>query len=539
MTATNSKPKNSAPVVVLHEGPSGMGRALLKLIPSIIGSLLLHGLLVGGFGLYLFITHLSNASEEMPPEKEINSIKADEPDEQKNRTFNVVDVDPAATEFDTDTQFMVDRLADVSVPGSVDPTAAVGILDGDRSAAPVTLPAPGGFGATGQGGALESFAGPGNSKAVGEIGGYGPRGVPLEGTFYGRSGATREHALRNGGGTDASEAAVAKGLKWLIRIQEPDGKWSLNSVKLADKDKGRESNDVAATAFGLLPLLAAGKTHKPAKDNPYDKNIEKALAFLKRSQNAKTGYFGGGMYAHGLATIAMCEAYGLTQDSGLRRYAQGGINLIVNSQHEGGGWRYGPSRAPGDTSVSGWQIMALKSGMMAGLEVPAPAVKKSIAFLDHCVGTDEGYGYTGPGSSPIMTAVGLLCRQYMQNWGPAHPRMRKGVSNFIMKTPPDRQNVYYYYYATQVMHHFGGTEWKDWNDKMREFLIKTQDSKGTYDTNANFGSWNAAGDPHGSHGGRLMVTSLNLLTLEVYYRYLPLYYRDSGYKSDKTVQNTQ
>ncbi len=37
-------------------------------------------------------------------------------------------------------------------------------------------------------------------------------------------------------------------------------------------------------------------------------------------------------------------------------------------------------------------------------------------------------------------------------------------------------------------------------------------------------------------GGRIMMTSLNLLTLEVYYRYLPLYYRDAGYGKDKAVQ---
>jgi hypothetical protein len=424
MSATNNKPKTTAaPVIVIHHGPSGIGRWLLKLVPSIIMSFLLHAVLVGGFFLYLFLSQMMSVAEETAPiEKEVTQLKADEPEQQKNETFNVIDVDPAATEFDTDIQYMVDRIADFSVPGTVNPNEAVGIMDGDKSAPLVNLPAPGGFGGSGQGGALERFSGVGNSNAVGELGGYGPRGMPLQGTFYGRSGATREYALRNGGGTTASEAAVAKGLKWLIRQQMPDGKWSLNGSNLADRDRGRESNDVAATALGLLPLLAAGKTHKPAKDNPYDKNIEKALNFLKRSQNAKTGYFGGSMYAHGLATIAMCEAYGLTQDPGLRRFAQGGINLIVNTQHEGGGWRYGPAKQPGDMSVAGWQIMAIKSGQMAGLDVPATSVKKAIAFVDSCAAPDEGYGYTGPGSSPTMTAVGLLCRQYLQNWGPAQPR---------------------------------------------------------------------------------------------------------------------
>jgi hypothetical protein len=131
-----------------------------------------------------------------------------------------------------------------------------------------------------------------------------------------------------------------------------------------------------------------------------------------------------------------------------------------------------------------------------------------------------------------MTAVALLCRQYMENWGPANPQMQKAIANYIDKNRPPIQDCYYYYYATQVMHHFGGSDWKKWNDVMREYLIQKQvTAKGT-----NEGSWDPAGDPWGAHGGRLMVTSLNLLTLEVYYRYLPLYYRDAGYGGDKAIQ---
>jgi hypothetical protein len=240
------------------------------------------------------------------------------------------------------------------------------------------------------------------------------------------------------------------------------------------------------------------------------------------------------MYAHGLATIAMCEAYGLSQDPVLRRPAQMAINLLVNVQHEGGGWRYGPSKQPGDMSVSGWQMMALKSAQMAGLDVPTMTITRAKSYLNASANSDEGYGYiAGSGSTARMTAVGLLCRQYMENWGPSHPRMIKAIQQFIKTNPPDRPDVYYYYYATQVMHHFGGEEWRNWNEKMREYLIKTQEGN---EKSAHFGSWSPAGDQWGRPGGRLMITSLNLLTLEVYYRYLPLYYRDAGYKTDPTVQ---
>ncbi len=345
------------------------------------------------------------------------------------------------------------------------------------------------------------------------------------GGFGDRTGKNREAALRDGGGTEASEAAVASGLKWLIRLQEPDGRWMLNGSRLADKDKGSQVNDAAATAFGLLPFLAAGHTHKPGKANPYDKNIDKGLKFLIRTQDKKTGYFGGTMYAHGLATITLCEAYGMTKDPALRAAAQGGINLIINVQHDGGGWRYTPAKTPGDMCISGWQMLALTTAQRAGLNVPNDTIKKAIAFLNSDTNpVDDGYGYTpGQGSTPRMTAVALLCRQNVQAWGPAHPKVLKGVENFITKNQPDRQDVYYYYYATQVMFNVGGKSWTDWNDKMRDFLVKKQE---TDEKSPNHGSWAPQGDVFGQQGGRLMMTSMNLLTLEVYYRHTPLFPRE-------------
>lgn len=86
--------------------------------------------------------------------------------------------------------------------------------------------------------------------------------------------------------------------------------------------------------------------------------------------------------------------------------------------------------------------------------------------------------------------------------------------------------MYYIYYATQVMHHVGGDRWEKWNlgesgrAGMRETLLKLQD-----DSALAKGSWDPRGDAHGDAGGRIMKTSLCLLTLEVYYRHLPLYRR--------------
>ena len=226
---------------------------------------------------------------------------------------------------------------------------------------------------------------------------------------------------------------MARGLHWLALHQAPDGHWSLEQFNLHarkalasnryfdDKSTGKgQKNDTAGTAFGLLPFLAAGITHKPAAgkkgkvDNKYVKTVAQGLNYLLGKQG-RDGSFPDGMYTHGLATIAVCEAYGLTSDPKLKRSAQLALNYIVAAQDPvGGGWRYQP-RQGSDTSVTGFQIAALKSGQLAGLNVPKATLQKAGKWLDFCQTKDKsGYGYIGSERPSItMTAVGLLCRMYL------------------------------------------------------------------------------------------------------------------------------
>ncbi len=370
----NSKPKAAPAPVVVVKDQRVVGISILALLPAVLASVLFNGGLLAA--LYFLFQGTAPAATPLETVKEEQVVNADPAEEKPSKDpFLTTDIDPAAQEFDTDIQYNVERKAEVSVPGIANPNESVGILDAPKDTPPTNLPAPGGFGSKGQGGTIEGAIG--TTNAPGMLGGYGPRGMPLAGTFYGRSGATREFALRDGGGTKESEAAVTRGLQWLARHQMPDGRWMLDDPRF--KDKG-SANDIAGTAFGLLPLLGAGKTHKAAKDNPYDKPIEKALLFLIKKQDKRTGNFGGGMYSHGLATIAMCEAYGLSQDPNLRRPAQMAINYIVQAQHDGGGWRYSPGQA-GDTSVVGWQVMALKSARWPVSTSPRSPCGKPNAIL--------------------------------------------------------------------------------------------------------------------------------------------------------------
>jgi hypothetical protein len=231
------------------------------------------------------------------------------------------------------------------------------------------------------------------------------------------------------------------------------------------------------------------------------------------------------MYAHALATIVLCEAYALSGDRDVKPSAQKALDFIVAAQDpDSGGWRYHP-RQGGDTSVTGWQVMALKSGQIAGLNVPAVTLKGAEKWFDACETADKGgYGYVGPQETPTMSAVGLLCRQYLGT-PRRNPGLRKGCEKLKTTPPGTAFGIYYDYYATQVMVHMGGDYWDFWNEGpkgkgsgtgIRDLLIKRQERDGT---------WDPANDAHGTSGGRIMVTSLSLLTLEIYYRYQPLYQR--------------
>ncbi|MCI0642061.1 MAG: terpene cyclase/mutase family protein [Gemmataceae bacterium] len=505
--------QGKTPVVVLSRTPKDSNAILWRMAPAALGSVVFHAASIGLLVLFLRAPNEAPAMEEM----RAAVVNADPflPPEKKD-PFLTPFIDEGALNPFSDPAAPNERKADITMPGQNDPREEVGLLGG-KSNLPTSMPAPPGWGG-GQGSGPFGLSGP---NTPGLAGGETLLGKLQPGGIDARSGSAKKFALDFGGGTKASEAAVTRGLQWLCQVQHADGKWALDDSRFPDRGG---ANDIAGTAFGLLPLLGAGKTHK-AKDAPYDKPVEKAFLYLLRKQDKRTGYFGGGMYAHGLATIAICEAYGMTQDPTLRRPAQMAINYIVQAQHDAGGWRYSPGQA-GDTSVVGWQAMALKSAQMANLDVPEITMRKAQAYLDSCCGQDEGYGYIGVGSTPTMSAVGLLCRQYLQSWGPQNLRMIKGVENFLKPNPPNPKSIYYTYYASQVMHHFGGEGWKVWNEKMRDALQKAQeDKKGPF-----YGSWSSAGDPHGPNGGRLMQTSLSLLTLEVYYRHLPLYYRDADLK---------
>jgi len=305
-------------------------------------------------------------------------------------------------------------------------------------------------------------------------------------------------------------------------------------------------SDTAATALAVIAFQGAGYNHREFQ---YRDTVRGGIDHLVKSQKENGDLFvplddasnrSVWLYSHSLATIALCEAYGMTQDPELREPAQKAIDFIVASQNsERGGWRYAPG-VSGDTSVSGWMVVAMKTGELSGLEVPTEAWAKVGRWLNdaqqsstaphlyrynpHAPDTDEQRH--GRAASKTMTSVGLLMRLYT-GWKRDNANMIRGA-DFLLENPPalgtprePQRDTYYWYYATLVMSHMGGDRWQEWNNKLHPLIVNSQVRQGTYS-----GSWDPKGpipDRWGPHAGRLYVTTLNLLSLEVQYRKLRLY----------------
>ncbi len=394
---------------------------------------------------------------------------------------------------------------------------------------------------------------PGKGQGVYDAIGVGGGGGGA-GRYGGRFGGRRNLVAR-GGGSQATESAVTAGLKWLARHQGPDGGWHAESFMASCapgtpcSGPGYKDFDVGLTSLSLLAFLGAGYTHlsRESYEDPYTHQkirwgdvVKKGIKYLQ-SQQDDEGCFGPRvgefMYNHSLATLAMAEAYGLTNAAQYRPIAEKGIAFLSAAQNPYRGWRYTVRPGDNDTSVTGWCVMALKSADISGLPTSRAGYEGAKSWIDSVTDEEGVVGYNGLGKvdvvvrgkneawgpHPSMTAIGLLCRIFIdknQN-DPVLEKHAKIVTKDLPVWDEAKHTIdmYYWYYATLALFQYDGPNgkyWRSWNEAMKIALVPNQRVRkdGCAD-----GSWPPEVDRWGHAGGRVYATAINVLTLEVYYRY--------------------
>jgi hypothetical protein len=389
-------------------------------------------------------------------------------------------------------------------------------------------------------------------------------GSPLPAAYRNRTAENRGAIVVRGGGNAETEAAVQAALAWLAANQDPDGRWNArrhgagHETQVLGHDRGGAGSDAdtGISGLALLAFLGSGQSHL---EGEYIETVRRGLEFLMRSQTPDGNLAGNArlfarMYCHGMAALAISEAYAMTGDARLRPYVERAMRYTIRAQNPNdGGWRYLPGDS-GDTSQFGWQLMALKSAELGGIAIPDAANRGMRRFLESVsTGRHGGLAAYRPHGPPTvtMTAEALLCRLFLdpqqrggEKMGPA-PRengenlgkpvvakvpvpifsqpqsdaaILEAVELLMQETPRSGDiNLYYWYYATIALFQLQGAPWETWNQHLQERLLATQVTTGPH-----AGSWPTK-TVWGGYGGRVYTTAMAALCLEVYYRYLPLF----------------
>lgn len=395
------------------------------------------------------------------------------------------------------------------------------------------------------------------ATADSEMGGEGAfmaigAGGGSSGMFGSRSGGGKKRALGRFGGSKGSESAVDAALRWFKKHQSPNGMWDIdgypaNCTEAPKCEPGTEhtgdDGDVAGTGYAVLCFLGAGFDHRmPSK---YKATVKKGIDWLVSVQKPDGIFPGGRNYEQGVATMALAEAYAMSNDPALKGPAQKGIDVILARQtkdSKGGyglGWDYvAPNPARNDGSVSGWCVMALKSAAAGGLNVGS-GMEGAKQYLERAwKDTNKDFKakdpYTDISLFPYhwdsvagatvghtnLAPVGALLAVFLGH--KADDPMLNSLANFIMKNQFPATypcNTYYMYYNTLAIFQVAGERWERWNKTCRDMLVGSQrKGDGCFD-----GSWDFEGTQfHGYKTGRILSTAYCCLSLEVYYRYLPV-----------------
>ncbi len=339
------------------------------------------------------------------------------------------------------------------------------------------------------------------------------------------------------------EKSVDRALAWMATQQRADGSFPTYS-----------SGQPGVTSLATMAFLSRG--HQPGL-GPYGQGINRAIDFVISCQltNGLISYVTPGpehknrqpshtaVYNHAISGLMLGEVYG--QVSGQRAKAakqaieralqfSRQLQLRPKRALDKGGWRYIPAYYTGvdsDLSVTGWQLMFLRSARNAEFYVPQASVDEAIAYVRRLWDTTSGaFNYQMYDDFRVenrisrgMTGAGILCLSLA---GQHQTSMAKSAGDWLLAHPfktfgeliPVRDDRFFYgaYYCSQAMAQLGGHYWEQFFPPLVDVLLRSQEINGNWPV-----------EPGSGDGvfGNTYSSALAVLSLTPPYQLLPVYQR--------------
>jgi hypothetical protein len=290
---------------------------------------------------------------------------------------------------------------------------------------------------------------------------------------------------------------------------------------------GGHGRDAAITGLSVMAFLSAG--HVPGEGR-YGETIEKGVrAVLKMQQ--PSGLFaqnsGHVMYHHGICTLMLAEVAGMT-DGELAKQVKAALEkavaIILKAQRKNpphrGGWRYSTDpNGDSDISVTGWQLMALRAAKNVGCDVPPESIDRAIEYIKNCFAPMMGgFAYMARMNSASSACTGTSILCLELCGKDLHHAEESLKGGSFLLKHPPRWGEMHFYYSVYYGSQAMFQLGGNYWSSYREKLHEA-----LFRNQKDNGSWQG-GDSDASYGANY-GTAMAVLALTVEYRYLPIYQR--------------
>lgn len=336
------------------------------------------------------------------------------------------------------------------------------------------------------------------------------------------------------------DRGITRALEWLASNQRPDGSFP-----------ARPQGQPAITSLGVLAFLSAG--HQPGRGQ-HGERIDRAVDFVLECQqpgglfsyvepevfHVHQGASHAAAYNHAIAGLMLCEVYGQVapqRSARIEKAVEQALKVTLRLQSDPpktdrldvGGWRYLRefSGSSSDLSVTGWQLMFLRSARNAQFDVPERNIGAAVNYVESLFQPDEEgfyYGHIGSNdryTSRGMMGVGVLSLALA---GKHNTPMARSVGDALLRIPFDRYGAtnhqydrfhYSAYYCSNAMAQLGGDHWKEFFPVLATTLLDAQSPDGCWVSES--------GEDY--IYGSAYPTALSVLTLTPAHQLLPIYQR--------------